>query len=89
MKEQETAKKTTKATAKKTEKAAAKPAAKKTEKAAAKPAAKKTMKAQTAPAAKAGNFEETFEITVDETELTGIRSVGDVIEYVKKKQQEA
>ena len=36
-----------------------------------------------------GNFEETFEITVDETELTDIRSVGDVIEYVKKKQQEA
>ena len=36
-----------------------------------------------------GNFEETFEITVDETELTDIRSVGDVIEYVKKKQKEA
>ena len=35
-----------------------------------------------------GSFEETFDISVDETELTGIRSVGDVIEYIKKKQQE-
>ena len=35
-----------------------------------------------------GNFEETFGITVDETELTGIRTVGDVMDYVKKKQAE-
>ena len=35
-----------------------------------------------------GNFEDTFEITVDETELNGIRTVGDVIEYIKKKKEE-
>lgn len=35
-----------------------------------------------------GNFEDTFEITVDETELNGIRTVGDVIEYIKKKKKE-
>jgi len=33
-----------------------------------------------------GDFEEAFDITVDdESELNGIRTVGDVIEYLKKK----
>ena len=32
-----------------------------------------------------GEFEEAFGITVDETELTGIATIGDVCEYIKKK----
>ncbi len=32
-----------------------------------------------------GDFEETFGITVDEAELTGISTIGDVMEYIKKK----
>lgn len=35
-----------------------------------------------------GDFEEEFEITVDETELTDITTVGDIIAYIEKKQAE-
>ena len=35
-----------------------------------------------------GEFEDTFGISVDESELIGVRTVGDVIEYVKKKQED-
>ena len=33
-----------------------------------------------------GDFEEEFGITVDETELTDIQTVGDIIAYLEKKQ---
>lgn len=33
-----------------------------------------------------GDFEEKFGITVDETELVDIYTVGDVMKYIKKKQ---
>lgn len=32
-----------------------------------------------------GDFEETFGIAVDETELTEISTVGDIVEYIKGK----
>ena len=32
-----------------------------------------------------GDFEEAFGIAVDETELTDIETIGDVIEYIKEK----
>ena len=32
-----------------------------------------------------GEFEEVFGITVDESELTEIATIGDVMEYIKKK----
>ncbi len=32
-----------------------------------------------------GEFEETFGITVDEAELTEVATIGDVMEYIKKK----
>ena len=32
-----------------------------------------------------GEFEETFQITVDEAELTDIFTVGDVMKYIEKK----
>lgn len=32
-----------------------------------------------------GEFEETFGITVDETELTDIATIGDVMDYIRKK----
>lgn len=35
-----------------------------------------------------GDFEEEFGITVVEEELTDIRTVGDIIAYIQKKQQE-
>ena len=34
-----------------------------------------------------GEFEDTFDITVDESELVGVKTVGDVIEYIKKKSE--
>ena len=34
-----------------------------------------------------GDFEEEFGITVDESELTDIYTVKDIMEYIKKKQQ--
>ena len=35
-----------------------------------------------------GDFEEEFGITVDESELTDIYTVKDIMEYIQKKQQE-
>ena len=35
-----------------------------------------------------GDFEEEFGITVDESELTDIHTVGDIIAYLEKKQAE-
>ncbi|MBQ4427614.1 MAG: acyl carrier protein [Oscillospiraceae bacterium] len=35
-----------------------------------------------------GDFEEEFEIMVDETELTDIHTVGDIMAYIEKKQAE-
>ncbi len=35
-----------------------------------------------------GDFEDEFGITVDETELTDIYTVGDIMDYIKKKQAE-
>lgn len=35
-----------------------------------------------------GDFEDEFGITVDETELTDIRTVGDIMAYIEKKQAE-
>ncbi len=35
-----------------------------------------------------GDFEEEFGITVDETELTDIYTVGDIIAYIEEKQME-
>ena len=35
-----------------------------------------------------GDFEEEFGITVDESELTDIYTVGDIMAYIEKKQQE-
>lgn len=35
-----------------------------------------------------GDFEEEFEIIVDETELTDIHTVGDIMAYIEKKQAE-
>jgi acyl carrier protein len=32
-----------------------------------------------------GEFEEVFGITVDETELTEVATIGDIMEYIKKK----
>ena len=34
-----------------------------------------------------GDFEEEFDITVDETELVDIHTVGDVADYIKKMQK--
>ena len=34
-----------------------------------------------------GDFEEEFGITVDESELTDIYTVKDIMDYIKKKQQ--
>ncbi|MBQ9870309.1 MAG: acyl carrier protein [Eubacterium sp.] len=33
-----------------------------------------------------GDFEEAFDITVDESELTGIFTVGDIMKYIESKQ---
>jgi acyl carrier protein len=34
-----------------------------------------------------GEFEETFNITVDETELTDVATVGDIMNYIEKKSE--
>ncbi len=36
-----------------------------------------------------GDFEEEFEIVVDETELTDIHTVKDIMDYIEKKQEES